>query len=198
MKCREVSWKIAVVRRLRSFYARSVKWLTKIRRGMWRTGERRVRRLRKNFSERWVRAGRAWRRLVRPSFGLRGERVAEKFLRRQGWTTLARGWRGRLGEIDLIMREGATIVFVEVKTRRSAEYLSGRYVRFGRRKRLAIYRTSLAFLRQSEFYRVKCRYDLVTILWPDGGEPVLRHFRHAFEPRQLLRSSRGMGSWRKK
>ena len=49
--------------------------------------------------------------------GLSGEAQAEAFLRAQGMVCLARRYRGQDGEIDLVMREGETLVFVEVKNR---------------------------------------------------------------------------------
>ncbi len=49
--------------------------------------------------------------------GRRGERVAARYLRRQGLRILARNWRTRTGEIDIIALEADTIVFVEVKSR---------------------------------------------------------------------------------
>ncbi|MBR4502429.1 MAG: YraN family protein [Clostridia bacterium] len=49
--------------------------------------------------------------------GLRGEKMAERFLKRQGLRLMERRWRGAGGEADLIMRDGDTVVFVEVKYR---------------------------------------------------------------------------------
>ena len=49
--------------------------------------------------------------------GERGENVAAKFLRNQGYKILERNYRTSVGEIDIIARDGKTLVFVEVKTR---------------------------------------------------------------------------------
>src|SRR3972149_6172367 len=59
----------------------------------------------------------AWRRYT--SLGQRGERAAGRYLRRLGYKIVARGEHGPLGELDLVAVDGRTIVFVEVKTRRS-------------------------------------------------------------------------------
>ncbi len=56
----------------------------------------------------------------RRSVGMRGEEAAKVFLQRRGYTILEENYRTPLGEIDVIARDGATVVFVEVKTRRSA------------------------------------------------------------------------------
>ncbi|MCL2324463.1 MAG: YraN family protein [Actinomycetia bacterium] len=53
------------------------------------------------------------------ALGRRGEEAAAVFLQGLGQTIIARNWRCRMGEIDLITREGDTLVFCEVKTRQS-------------------------------------------------------------------------------
>jgi len=58
----------------------------------------------------------------RQQFGFSGERLAEKFLVERGYTVVARNFRTREGEIDLICRDHGVLVFVEVKTRRSARF----------------------------------------------------------------------------
>ena len=54
----------------------------------------------------------------RKKLGEFGEQVAAAHLMRQGYALIARQWRCAAGEIDLLMRDGATLVFVEVRTRR--------------------------------------------------------------------------------
>ena len=61
------------------------------------------------------------RALLRRLLGERGELEAARWLRRQGFRILVRGYRTPRGEIDLIARDGDTIVFIEVKTRRQGE-----------------------------------------------------------------------------
>jgi putative endonuclease len=55
---------------------------------------------------------------TRKKLGDFGERTAESYLLRQGCSLVARKWRSAAGEIDLVMRDGAALVFVEVRTRR--------------------------------------------------------------------------------
>ncbi len=62
--------------------------------------------------------------------GRRGERAAEKYLRRNGYRIVARNFRAAGAEIDLVAMDGETLVFVEVKTRRSRD---GRGAGGGRR-----------------------------------------------------------------
>ena len=56
----------------------------------------------------------------RKTTGSRGEALAADYLRGQGYTIIQTNWRCRRGEIDIIAQDGATLVFVEVRTRRSA------------------------------------------------------------------------------
>lgn len=57
--------------------------------------------------------------LDRIALGRRGERIAERHLRRRGYRILARNFRAAGAEIDLVALDGETLVFVEVKTRRT-------------------------------------------------------------------------------
>lgn len=59
---------------------------------------------------------------AKDELGARGERIAVDFLVRQGYVVLARNWRGTAGEIDIVAREGPTVVVCEVKTRSSDAY----------------------------------------------------------------------------
>ena len=74
----------------------------------------------------WLyRAADSARRRLRPAdSGRRGEDLAHRYLRRRGCTVVARNYRPRAGggEIDLVAWQGETLVFVEVKTRATAEY----------------------------------------------------------------------------
>jgi putative endonuclease len=116
------------------------------------------------------------------SFGDRGERLAARYLRRQGYKILARRYRTALGEIDLIARDGACIVIVEVKTRRSeGAGLPHEAVDLYKQAQLA--RLGLAFLKRHRLLEHPARFDVVSIVWEGAGaEPQIVHYRNAFEP----------------
>ena len=115
-----------------------------------------------------------WNRLL----GDRGERAAARFLRSRGLRVLARGYRTRHGEIDLIARDGDVLVFVEVKSRRHG--VPAEAVTDEKQRRITL--AALHFLRKHGLLEVRCRFDIVAIVWPDErGEPQIEHIPNAFE-----------------
>ena len=113
--------------------------------------------------------------------GDRGEQTAVTFLKKQGYRVLATQHRNTFGEIDIIALDGNVAVFVEVKTRTSAE--DGQpFEAVNRRKQEKLTRAALAWLKKNRRLEQPARFDIVSIVWPDGGgEPELQHFRNAFE-----------------
>ena len=112
--------------------------------------------------------------------GARGEALAAGFLRRRGLRVIVRGYRTRRGEIDLIAREGDTLVFVEVKTRRRGDPAEA----VTPRKQRRVARAAFRFMRYYGLDRVgvRCRFDIVAVVWPDDrGRPSIEHYRDAFQ-----------------
>jgi putative endonuclease len=127
-----------------------------------------------------------WRRWFgtdAPDVGRWGEAAAAAWLRREcGFQIVATNWRDprdRRGEIDLVARDGAVLVFVEVKTREEGRLVSGRHAVDGR-KRNALRRVCDAYLRAlpPADRPHTFRFDLVEVGHAPGelGEPVVRHF----------------------
>ena len=118
-------------------------------------------------------------------FGDRGERLAEKHLRRLGMKLVARQWRGPSGEVDLIMRDGHAYVFVEVKTRRAVvgSRPEEAVTRDKQRTllRLANEWAALRARRGEDRDAIAVRFDIVAVVWPEGGEPEVKHIRGAYE-----------------
>ena len=114
------------------------------------------------------------RRTPAQASGGEAEETAARFLARQGLDIVARNYRTRFGEIDLIARDGATLVFVEVRLRSSARF-GGAAASVDFRKRSRIEAAARQFL--ARFTREPpCRFDVVTL---DGGAP--KWLRGAFE-----------------
>lgn len=128
---------------------------------------------------RWLNKVFFWRKPL--TLGQRGERLAARFLRRQGYRIVARGSRSRLGELDLVAVDGRTVVFVEVKTRRS--HRAGTpAAAVGPRKQRQLTYLALAFLKRHGLLDNPARFDVVAITWPDDlRSPAVEHFQHAFE-----------------
>ena len=114
--------------------------------------------------------------------GLRGERYAERYLKRQGYLILARGSRSRFGEIDLIAVDGRTVVFVEVKTRRG-DWAGPPEESVDGRKQARITKAAWSYIRRHHLFDYPMRFDVVAIEWPDKARrpAEVRHLRAAFE-----------------
>ncbi len=132
-----------------------------------------------------IRLGRLPGRTPAQQSGLDGERAAYFFVRRAGYTVVARRWRHALlkGEVDLIAWDGETLVFLEVKTRNSRTAFAAEF-RVDEDKRKALQRMADAYVRQlpwrtGETPEVRVRFDVVSVyLQPPGHADiqVLRDF----------------------
>jgi putative endonuclease len=117
----------------------------------------------------------------RHALGRRGERVAEKFLRRNGYRILRRNYRPkRGGEVDLVCRDRAEneLVFIEVKTRTTAEF--GRPAEaVSREKEELISRGARSWLKLLDRPEVVFRFDIVEVILGEGA-PVITQIKSAF------------------
>lgn len=117
---------------------------------------------------------------LRQQLGRDGEQCAVDALLARGYAILARRHRTRFGELDIVARDGETLVFVEVKARRGTSFgQPGDAVHWRKRRRLA--RLAEAFVAERRLHRVPCRFDVVGIVWQDGRAPEVQVFRHAFD-----------------
>ncbi len=111
--------------------------------------------------------------------GERGENVAARFLQRAGYKILGRNYRTPVGEIDIIARDGKTLVFVEVKTRATDEPRPEDQITAEKQHQI----TKAAKFYMSRFGtpRPPARIDVIAIVWPPRCEPIVRHTQSAFE-----------------
>jgi putative endonuclease len=108
-----------------------------------------------------------------------GEQAAKKQLKRQGLKFLVANYRSPRGEVDLIFRDDDCLVFVEVKTRSSEEWIRpAAAVNRERRQRLS--RAALDYLRLLRNPQVKLRFDIVEVLLRDGEVREVRHLPNSF------------------
>ncbi|MBN2023313.1 MAG: YraN family protein [Pirellulales bacterium] len=114
------------------------------------------------------------------TLGQRGEAAAARYLRRRGYRIVARGDCGGPGELDLVALDGRTVVFVEVKTRRSAERAHpSDAVTPDKQRRLT--RLAVTYLKRHGLLEAHARFDVVAVTWPEGGAPEIEHIPNAFD-----------------
>jgi len=115
----------------------------------------------------------------RQKFGEKGEELAVRRLKKSGYKIIETNYRNPLGEIDIIAKEGDTIVFVEVKSRRS--------IRFGNpkqaitvRKQKKISMVALCYLKATGQGAARARFDVVTVI-SNQDKPQVEIIKNAFE-----------------
>ena len=118
-------------------------------------------------------------RLRGPAAGAEGEALACRHLEGEGYAILARNFRCRSGEIDVVARDGDVTVFVEVKDRHGRSHGEGHEsVTAG--KRLRVVRAARLFAAARGLSETPIRFDVVSID-REGGGARIRHDRGAFD-----------------
>ena len=116
---------------------------------------------------------------AKDALGRRGEQLAADHLVASGLTIVERNWRCSQGEIDIVAREGAELVFVEVKTRSSVAYghplEAITAVKLARLRRLAA-----AWCEAHPEGYSRIRIDAIAIVAPPGRDHTIEHLRQVF------------------
>ena len=102
--------------------------------------------------------------------GQRGEEIAAEHLRQQGYTLLARNWRCPAGEVDIVAREGETLAFVEVRTRRAGSRLGTPEESVTPRKQARMVEVAQTYLQEAGLDDAAWRIDVVAIEVGGRGE----------------------------
>lgn len=118
--------------------------------------------------------------MITKEVGNYGENVACDFLEKQGISVLKRNFHSRFGEIDIIAKDGETIVFVEVKTRATKSFgAPSEFV--DERKQKKIIQTALYFLGNDD---CDMRFDVIEIMYAQSGDSLntteINHIKSAF------------------
>ena len=120
--------------------------------------------------------------LVQNPFGKSGEDIATQFLRDIGFSIIARNVVNsvgrRLGEIDIIARDGHCLVFVEVKTRSACDIPFSLSIQKDKLRRLA--KIAEWYMKQSNFVDQSYRFDMVGVVVKDGMKPNITHIQDIF------------------
>jgi putative endonuclease len=116
---------------------------------------------------------------TRQQLGKSGEELACRELERRGYVIIARRYRRRGGEIDIIAREGATTVFIEVKTRDGARFGDGaEAITWWKRRRMG--EIACDYLARARLTESPCRFDVV-VIDVGGHTPVIELYQNAFD-----------------
>lgn len=114
------------------------------------------------------------------SLGKRGEDLACTYLKRHGLIIIQRNYRQKTGEIDIICRDQSSIVFVEVKTRKSLRY-GMPYEAVTLKKQAQISRVALDYLTRNKCLDHEARFDVLSIVITADGNHEIEHLKDCFE-----------------
>ena len=118
--------------------------------------------------------------LTRQLLGKEAEAAAERFLRRKGYRILDRNVRVGRGELDIVARVGETLIFVEVKARRTDRYGGVAYAVTARKERQLV-QLAARYLARHRLENQSCRFDVLLYDAGTPASPILEHIEHAFE-----------------
>ena len=115
----------------------------------------------------------------RLELGKFGEDLAFKKIKRLGYKKIIRNYRCPLGEVDLIAKDGDTLVFIEIKTRkgRTTDYAKEAV---NKRKKRQISKVALAYMKSMDCSDARARFDVVAIC-VGRGKPEIEVIKNAFE-----------------
>jgi putative endonuclease len=115
----------------------------------------------------------------RLELGKWGENLAVKKIKGLGYKEIVRNYRCPLGEVDLIAREGDTLVFIEIKTRKD-KCIGYAKEAVDARKRRQLSKVALAYMKSIECCDVKARFDVIAINL-DRDKPQVEVIKNAFD-----------------
>jgi putative endonuclease len=118
---------------------------------------------------------------MRPERGRLWESRAAAYLERHGLAILARGYRCRLGELDLVCRDDRAIVIVEVRARSSGALCSAIDSVDAHKRRRIVQATRHLLMRQASWQTAPIRFDVVAFDAIDTPEPEVRWIKNAFD-----------------
>jgi len=107
-----------------------------------------------------------------------GEELARQYLEKRGLTYMASNWLCKYGEVDLVMQDGSTRVFIEVKLRSRTSYAEGLEMVTTQKQEKII--RAVKHYQQEKDYWGDVRFDVVAISM-DGDKPSIEHVEYAFE-----------------
>ncbi|MEO8393610.1 MAG: YraN family protein [Chloroflexota bacterium] len=116
--------------------------------------------------------------MTKIALGKQGEQIAAAYLEGQGYTLIEANWHAPQGEFDLIMREGDTLVFVEVKTRKAG--IEAAFESISPRKKRILEQLVYHYLTEKQVDS-DWRIDVIAVTLAPKGQPVIEHVQDAFD-----------------
>ena len=117
--------------------------------------------------------------MQKKELGNKGEEVALRYLKKKGYRIIEQNYVCKMGEMDIIAKEKDTLVFIEVKTRRSMDFGPPQLAVTPFKQR-QMSKVALCFLKEKKLENVKARFDVVAILLTPRGEEI-ELIRDAFD-----------------
>jgi putative endonuclease len=115
----------------------------------------------------------------RINLGKCGEELATAYLKQKGFRIIIRNYRQKTGEVDIIAKDGNTLVFIEVKTRSSL--LFGQpFEAVTAAKQTQLNRIALDYMTRNRITNQAARFDVVSILIEKNKEPEIEHLQNCF------------------
>ena len=111
-----------------------------------------------------------------------GERVAVRFLKKQGYKLLQKNVRvGRNGELDAVMKHDETLIFVEVKTRKNEDFGTP-FSAINHAKRKKVNEAALGYIKKNHIKPTYIRFDVVEVIGNPTlrTKPIIRHIQNAW------------------
>jgi len=121
--------------------------------------------------------------------GRDSEQLACDYIEERGCVLVARNFRCREGELDLVFYQGDTLIFVEVRSSSSSSYLQSPSVSVDSRKKSHIVAVAERFIHRTRIRLLSARFDVVAVRWAQG-EATVDWIKDAFRPRSTARDSR--------
>ncbi len=114
----------------------------------------------------------------RIELGRKGEREAEKYLKKKGYRILDRNFRIKGGELDLVAEKDGEIVFVEVRTRERDDFMDPIFS-ITPKKRRSLRRAAEVYLLSRGLDLAPCRFDVITLV-REGNSLKINHYENIF------------------
>ena len=111
-------------------------------------------------------------------FGIDSESMAVSYLKEHGYKIIMRNYRTKFGEIDIIAKDGDTIVFVEVKARKSRAYSPKEAVTKNKKRKISM--VALHYLKSTRQVNFRARFDVVAI-GSGNNSGAVEIIKNAFE-----------------